>query len=76
MGNKVKKSTIGKKRKTRKVLKRKADRPIAVIEQSRIISFVAGIAAVVVIALLIFQYAQNNNYRQVLGKQTKSEKLR
>lgn len=41
-------------------------------KQNKLLSFLIGIFTVLFIAFLIFQYAQQNNYRQVLGKQTNS----
>lgn len=45
--------------------------------KSRYVSFFVGIVTVVVIALVIFQYAQSNNYKTVLGeKSTTTQPLR
>lgn len=52
-----------------KAKKRRSNRT-ARLAQSRTVSFFIGIITVIVLAFLIFQYAQNNNYKQVLGDKT------
>ncbi|HVT00935.1 MAG TPA: hypothetical protein VHE53_01710 [Patescibacteria group bacterium] len=41
-------------------------------KRSKTVSFVVGVITVVVIAFIIFQYTQVNNYKTVLGAQTVS----
>ncbi len=59
---------MASKKVKRKSLARKAA-PARTIK-SRYISFFVGVVTVVAIAFVIFQYAQNNNYKTVLGEKT------
>lgn len=43
-------------------------------KKSRAISFFIGVITVIVLGFLFFQYAQSNNYKQVLGEKTNIEK--
>ena len=38
--------------------------------KGRVLSFLIGVVTVLAIAFLIFQYAKDNNYKEVLGKKT------
>lgn len=57
---------MAKKKSSRKNISKSTRRTT----QSRVISFFIGVATVAAITFLIFQYAQNNNYKTVLGEHT------
>ena len=38
------------------------------------LSFLVGAITVIILAFLLFQYAQSNNYKEVLGQKVKIEK--
>lgn len=52
----------------KKVIKKKRS------TQSKTVSFFIGVVTVILFALLVFQYAQQNNYKTVLGEKTKIER--
>ena len=57
---------------SKKIKRKSLARKIAPVRtiKSRYISFFVGVVTVVAIAFAIFQYAQSNNYKTVLGEKT------
>ena len=56
----------------RKVIKKVSARKK--IARSRAVSFFIGVITVLLIGFMIFQYAQANNYKTVLGEKTKIDR--
>ncbi len=48
--------------------KKVTTRPVA--KKNKLISFLVGVFTVLAIGILLFQYAQGNNYKEVLGENT------
>ena len=70
----VGKKVVKKVKANKKIVKSAKKRLIRVRgkKQNKLLSFLIGIFTVLFIAFLIFQYARQNNYKEVLGKQTHS----
>lgn len=57
---------MAKKKSRGKIRRRSQNRTV----RSRAVSFFIGVVTVAAIAVLLFQYAQQNNYKTVLGSKT------
>ncbi len=67
---------MAKKKSKKTVYKKPISSRNTKTRQSRVISFFIGVATVAVIAFLISQYAQENNYKTVLGEKTNNSTSR